>query len=260
MWGAVLDGVDTGLHGLPRAVEDAGGVFGAGVPAVGCGLESSGVGHVCHKLGNLEAEGAVAGAILVLSGSADFDEACALGDLGVNGVTHLLGGVDGAHAGAGPGGWELDPLAGGCDARAGDGAGGDGPGEGNADAVGGTHVSSGGLAGHEGASGVVYGAFEEDVPVIGLLAHDSNAVLAAVAAEVLVTVEGAGHEGEVLSVYLLVVRAVEGGDIAFSNPGDDAVLHHHAGRGNGGGAGAVDEVNVANDEIHSGCLSSRFGG
>ena len=85
-------------------------------------------------------------------------------------------------------------------------------GEGDAYAVGGTHVAGGSLAGHKGAASVVYGPFKEHVPVVGLLAHDSNAVLAAVAAEVLVTVEGAGHEGEILAVYLLVVGAVEGGD------------------------------------------------
>ena len=161
---------------------------GSGVPAVGGGFQSGGVGHVRHDLGDVVAEGAVAGAVLVLAGGADFDETCALGNLGVDGIPHLLGAVDGTHAGSRPGGGELDPLAGGGDARTGNGAGGDGAGEGDTDAVGGTHVAGGGLAGHEGASGVCDGSFEEDVAVVGLLAHDSNAVLAAVAAKVLVTV------------------------------------------------------------------------
>ena len=125
---------------------------------------------------------------------------------------------------------------------------GDCPGEGDADAVGGADVAGGSLTGHEGASGVIDGAFEEDIAVVGLLAHDADAVLAAVAAEVLVAIEGAGHEGEVLAVDFFVVGAVEGGDVAFADPGDDAVFDDDAGGGDGVCAGAVDKVNVADDE------------
>ena len=57
MWGTVLDGVDTGGDGLTGAFEDAGGVFGPGVPAVGGGLEPGGVGHVGDNLGDVVAEG-----------------------------------------------------------------------------------------------------------------------------------------------------------------------------------------------------------
>ena len=157
--------------------------------------------------------------------------------------------------GIGPGGGALNPLTRRRDAGAGKGAGGDLPGEGDAYAVGGADVAGGGLSGHQRTFGVGGGLDQQDLG--GLIVHGQDAILAAVAGEVLVTVEGAGHQRQVFAVDVLEVGMGRRGHVALANPADEAVLNHHVYGGDGVASIAVNQPHVPNQEIHATLLRAN---
>ena len=81
----------------------------------------------------------------------------------------------------------------------------------------------------------------------------------AVGDEVLVAVNHAGDEREAppIDVFLVDVAARPRGLLA--DPGDGAVLHHHAGGGNRGSSDTVNNANVANDQVHASSFWGRLG-